>query len=111
TQAIAGTGFSMAFGSDGNLYNWGDNEYGELGRPTDADNNVPVGLAGKPADAKPSFTWTQASAGMNHTLAMGSDGKLYSWGNNFNQPARSSRNACRRHFHSGRCRRLPLHGH
>ncbi|WP_416518120.1 InlB B-repeat-containing protein [Bifidobacterium asteroides] len=82
TQAIAGTGFSMAFGSDGNLYNWGDNEYGELGRPTDADNNVPVGLAGKPADAKPGFTWTQASAGMNHTLAMGSDGKLYSWGNN-----------------------------
>ena len=82
TQAIAGNGFSMAFGSDGNLYSWGDNEYGELGRPTDADNNVPVGVAGKPADAKPGFTWTQASAGMNHTLAMGSDGKLYSWGSN-----------------------------
>ena len=82
TQAIAGNGFSMAFGSDGNLYSWGDNEYGELGRPTDADSNVPVGVAGKPADAKPGFTWTQASAGMNHTLALGSDGKLYSWGSN-----------------------------
>ncbi|MCT6874569.1 MAG: InlB B-repeat-containing protein, partial [Bifidobacterium sp.] len=34
TQTDAGTSFTLAIGSDGNLYSWGDNTYGQLGRNT-----------------------------------------------------------------------------
>ena len=81
TQASLGDGHSAAFGSDGNLYTWGWNKYGELGDGTTADQSTPTQV-GKPQGAADGFTWKQTSLGWYHSAAIGSDGQLYTWGYN-----------------------------
>ena len=89
-QAVAGGGYSLAIGTDGNLYSWGSNGYGQLGRITDKDdsNTMKSDPTPKPVDkptkADSSFTWTKVIAGADFALAFGSDGKLYSWGDAYN---------------------------
>ncbi|MCX8687974.1 InlB B-repeat-containing protein [Bifidobacterium sp. B4142] len=82
-QTILGSYYSAAFGSDGNLYTWGDNSNGTLGDGTTTDRSRPV-LVGKPAGAPDGFTWKQVSLGAWHSAAIGSDGNLYTWGRNSN---------------------------
>ena len=77
-------GFSLAVGSDGNAYAWGDNRYGELGdgKPDNGMTNwrtTPV-MVEKPSDAPADFTYVQVSAGSRHSLALSSDGNAYAWG-------------------------------
>ena len=75
---------------DGNLYTWGDNTHGELGRDT---SGTPADRPGK-ANTPAGVTFTRASAGAGHGLALGSDGYLYSWGSNANgQLGRDTGNA------------------
>ncbi|OAI56762.1 hypothetical protein AYO49_00605, partial [Verrucomicrobiaceae bacterium SCGC AG-212-N21] len=79
--AISG-GFdhSLALCSDGTVVAWGSNDNGELGNAGDAASIVPVrvvtstALAGK--------TVVAVSAGLNHSLALCSDGTVASWGSN-----------------------------
>ena len=78
TQTDAGTSFTLAIGSDGNLYSWGDNTYGQLGRNTNGKPDNKPGKVLMPAGIR--FTWI--SAGGQHSLALSSDGNLYSWGDN-----------------------------
>ena len=80
TQVSAGTFFSLAIGTDGNLYSWGSNGNGRLGRtPSETTPADRPGIV-DPPDGVTAFT--QASAGGLFSLAIGSDGNLYSWGNN-----------------------------
>ena len=76
-------GFSLAVGSDGNAYAWGDNRYGQLGDGTRTSRTAPVKVE-KPTDAPADFTYVQVSAGGQHSLALGSDGYVYAWGSNAN---------------------------
>lgn len=75
---VAGGDHSLAKGSDGKLYAWGNNIFGELGDGTTTEKHspvlvtLPVGVTG----------FTKFAAGYFHTLAIGSDGKLYAWGTN-----------------------------
>ncbi|WP_445340033.1 RCC1 domain-containing protein [Bifidobacterium sp. ESL0825] len=73
--------FSLAVGSDGNAYAWGYNLNGQLGDGTQTMRTTPV-MVGKPAGAPADFTYLQVSAGVFHSLALGSDGNAYSWGSN-----------------------------
>ncbi|MCP8614533.1 RCC1 domain-containing protein, partial [Bifidobacterium asteroides] len=82
-QIILGGYHCAAFGSDGNLYTWGENEYGELGDGTTTNRNKPIQV-GKPAGASDGFTWKQIFLGDWHSAAIGSDGNLYTWGYNSN---------------------------
>ena len=80
------TGFSLAVGSDGNAYAWGDNKYGQLGDGTTIQRTTPV-MVKKPdhktyPDLPADFTYVQVSAGGQHSLAVGSDGYAYAWGHN-----------------------------
>ena len=75
------TGYSLAIGSDGNAYAWGNNKFGQLGIGTTAQRNTPVPVP-KPAGAPADFTYVQAYAGGYHSLAIGSDGYVYAWGLN-----------------------------
>ena len=77
TAVSAGGTFSLAIGSDGNLYAWGDNTTAELGDGTATNHKSPevITLA---TGVKP----TAISAGEVDSLAIGSDGKLYAWGDN-----------------------------
>ena len=68
-----GSGF--AIGSDGNLYAWGDNEYGQLGDGTTTSSDTPV-VVSLPVGVTP----TAIAAGCDNAYAIGSDGNVYAWG-------------------------------
>lgn len=71
----AGAGFSLALKTDGTLWSWGRNNYGQLGDGTTDDRGTPAQVG---ADAD----WTQIAAGGTHCLALKTDGSLYAWGRN-----------------------------
>ncbi|MCT6811268.1 MAG: InlB B-repeat-containing protein, partial [Bifidobacterium sp.] len=80
-------GFSLAVGSDGNAYAWGDNSNGQLGNgTTNTSQKTPVRVKTPDRKTYPDlpadFTYLQVSAGASHSLAVGSDGNAYAWGNN-----------------------------
>ncbi|WP_309889945.1 RCC1 repeat-containing protein [Archangium sp.] len=72
-----GSGHSLALKSDGTVWAWGYNAYGQLGDGTTTPRYVPVqvpGLTGVVAIA----------AGELHSLALKSDGTVLAWGRNGN---------------------------
>ncbi|WP_232341933.1 MULTISPECIES: RCC1 domain-containing protein [Bifidobacterium] len=79
-------GFSLAVGSDGNAYAWGDNRYGQLGDGTTTERHTPVRVRTPDRETYPDlpadFTYVQVSAGSYYSLALGSDGYVYAWGYN-----------------------------
>jgi len=77
TAVSEGDGTSLALGSDGNVYAWGNNENGQLGDGTTTSSSTPerVSLPG-------GVTATAVSEGIYTSLALGSDGNVYAWGNN-----------------------------
>ena len=100
TAIAEGDGTSYAIGSDGNLYAWGDNQFGQLGEnnatgpATCGDNieacamspvkvTVNVGNAQDPEWAPLQATAVATSQANWGALAMGSNGNLYQWGFNF----------------------------
>ena len=63
--------------SDGELYTWGNNEFGNIGNGTTNDQTTPhlVGISGKVKNVvTPSLGKT--------VFAITEEGQLYSWGNN-----------------------------
>jgi alpha-tubulin suppressor-like RCC1 family protein len=69
-------GASFAIGTDGNLYAWGNNADGQLGLgPSAGDQDTP-----QPVILGPGVRAVAVSAGQEHTLAIGSDGHVYAWG-------------------------------
>ena len=81
TRAVAGDGYTMALGSDDNLYAWGalTGGLGDAARTTGSSRPVRVAL---PQDAPAAFRYEQIAAGDTHAAAIGSDGNLYTWGDN-----------------------------
>ena len=76
--AIAGGGaYSLAIGSNGKVYAWGFNSDGQLGNGTTTSSSTPVAIT-----LASGVTATAIAAGAYHSLAIGSDGKVYSWGYN-----------------------------
>ena len=65
-----------AIDSAGNLWGWGDDEYGQLGLGNDfTQQNYPVGMAGN---------IISVAGGYGTTYALGSNGYVYAWGNGSN---------------------------
>ena len=77
TAVSAGGEHSLALGSDGNVYAWGFNHFGQLGDGTTDDRDSPAAVA-LPGGVRA----TAVSAGDAHSLALGSDRKAYAWGDN-----------------------------
>ena len=76
---FAGNAHNLMIGSDGNLYSWGYNAYGQLGNGSTSNSLTPTIVTLAPA-----VTPKNIAAGIYHSLAIGSDGKLYTWGDNAN---------------------------
>ncbi|MCA1831636.1 MAG: hypothetical protein ABR548_02225 [Actinomycetota bacterium] len=76
SAVAAGSGMSLALKSDGTVWSWGNNWYGQLGDNSSIQwRNVPQqvpGLSGVVAVA----------AGLTHGLALKSDGTVWGWGDN-----------------------------
>jgi alpha-tubulin suppressor-like RCC1 family protein len=69
----AGLGFSLAIKTNGTLWGWGDNFYGQLGISTVAFVPTQIGTG---------TDWSSISAGGNHTLAIKVDNTLWASGYN-----------------------------
>ena len=85
-QVSAGYSYSLALGSDGNAYAWGNNSHGQLGDGTTSERHAPVRVKTPDRSTYPDlpadFTYLQVSAGGDHSLALGSDGNAWAWGSN-----------------------------
>jgi len=80
-SAIAAGGWhTVALRSDGTLWAWGKNSYGQLGDGTVAEKHTPT------QESTGATNWSAISAGFGRTVALKSDGTLWAWGkNNFGQ--------------------------
>ncbi|BDR54307.1 hypothetical protein KIMH_04180 [Bombiscardovia apis] len=78
-QISTGNSFTMALGSDHQVYAWGNNDRGQVGS-TEVGTAQPVPRRITGGDLPASIT--QIDAGISHALALGSDGKVYAWGRN-----------------------------
>lgn len=74
-QLSATWGSAFALGSDGWVYGWGDNSFGQLCDGTTAASATPAALALPPAI-------TAVAAGYWHGLALTVTGEVYAWGDN-----------------------------
>lgn len=75
THIAAGFNHSLALDADGNIYAWGDNDYGQLGNGNTTRQSTPVKLTitSQPTNVK----FSHITAGSNHSVALSEDGKLY----------------------------------
>jgi alpha-tubulin suppressor-like RCC1 family protein len=78
SQVSAGGQYSLAVKTDGTLWAWGSNNNGQLGF-----GNVFTNIS-SPVQVGSLTNWTQVSGGDNHSLAVKTDGTLWSWGRNNN---------------------------
>jgi alpha-tubulin suppressor-like RCC1 family protein len=73
-QVACGTSYVAAIKTDGTLWTWGENIYGQLGDNTTDWKSSPVQtIAG-------GTNWKQVSCGYSTTAAMKNDGTLWGWG-------------------------------
>jgi alpha-tubulin suppressor-like RCC1 family protein len=82
TQVAAGGLHSLALRSDGTVWAWGNNFYGQLGDGTYTASSTPVQVPGLTGVI-------QVSANALHSLALRSDGTVWQWGSDgiTDQPA------------------------
>jgi alpha-tubulin suppressor-like RCC1 family protein len=75
-QVSSGGYHNAAIKTDGTLWTWGRNDYGQLGDNTTTQRNTPVTtFAG-------GTNWKQVASGLSHTSAIKTDGTLWTWGRN-----------------------------
>ena len=72
----SGLKHSVAVRSDGTVWTWGDNSYGQLGNGRRDTGH------GEPAKIQGIDGVSAVAAGMRHTLALKKDGSVWSWGDN-----------------------------
>ena len=72
----AGKNFSASIKSDGRLWLWGKNSYGQLG------NNIVSHVSSPVQTVAFGTTWSKISSGKNHVGAIKTDGTLWLWGAN-----------------------------
>ena len=75
-QVFGGYSYVAAIKTDGTLWTWGYNGYGQLGDFSTTTRSIPVTtFAG-------GTTWKQVSCGGEYTAAIKTDGTLWTWGRN-----------------------------
>lgn len=92
-SVAAGAFHSLALKSDGTVWAWGRNDNGQLGDNTTTDRLTPVRVSGiipvSPAASVKAYdptalkTVTSIAAGWQHSMALTSNGYVYSWGVNY----------------------------
>ncbi len=75
-SVASGGDHTIALKSDGTLWGWGSNSYGQLGEAPFRGRSYPARI-GSDND------WIAIAVGGYHTLALKSDGTLWGWGDNW----------------------------
>lgn len=83
TAVAVGDKHTVGRRADGTIWSWGDNSHGQLGLMVLSDPLVPTQV-NVPTQIGPdsSNRWVSVAAGSGHSLAIRSDGALFSWGAN-----------------------------
>ena len=71
----AGRGYSISIRTDGTLWTWGHNNFGQLGLGDTTNRLVPTRVG-------TDTNWSRVVAGADHSLAIKTDGTLWAWGAN-----------------------------
>jgi alpha-tubulin suppressor-like RCC1 family protein len=66
---------SVGVHTDGTLWGWGSNTYGQVGDGSGSDQASPVQIGNLK-------TWKTVSAGNSHSVALKADQTLWTWGRN-----------------------------
>ena len=78
SEIVPGSDFSIAIDNEGNLWTWGDNEYGQLGDGTKTSRANPVQII-----KNIKFSQIDIGQGSDFCIAIDKDGNLWSWGYNY----------------------------
>jgi alpha-tubulin suppressor-like RCC1 family protein len=70
----AGFNHTIAIKSDGTLWTWGRNDFGQLGDGTTTNKNLPTQIS--------AASWSEIAAGNSFSLGIKTDGTLWAWGKN-----------------------------
>jgi hypothetical protein len=76
TNVAAGAYHSLAVKTNGTVWAWGYNGYGQLGNNTTASTSTPVQVSGL-------SNVIAVAAGDSHSLAVKTNGTVWAWGNNW----------------------------
>ncbi|HOZ76217.1 MAG TPA: hypothetical protein PLS51_11400 [Flavobacterium sp.] len=71
----AGEEHTAAIRSDGSLWTWGSNEWGQLGNGNYLDSGLPQRIG-------TDTNWKAISCGRNHVIALKTNGTIWAWGAN-----------------------------
>ena len=74
-SVAAGGNYTVAIRSDGTLWAWGENRFGQLGDGTVIDRSLPTRIG-------TATNWATVTVGGRHTVAIRRDGSLWAWGEN-----------------------------
>ncbi|MBK6329944.1 MAG: T9SS type A sorting domain-containing protein [Bacteroidetes bacterium] len=66
---------TVALKTNGSLWSWGQNQYGQLGDGTNVNKNIPTMISNESG-------WLAVDCGDTYTLALKIDGSLWAWGRN-----------------------------
>jgi len=75
TKLTCGDSFITAIKTDGTLWSWGSNSYGQLGDGTRTHRSSPIQIG-------TNTNWKHVNGGDNHIVAIKTDGTLWAWGDN-----------------------------
>uniref|UniRef100_A0AAZ3RI90 HECT-type E3 ubiquitin transferase n=1 Tax=Oncorhynchus tshawytscha TaxID=74940 RepID=A0AAZ3RI90_ONCTS len=76
TSSKGSDGHTLAFTTEGEVFSWGDGDYGKLGHGNSSTQKYPKLIQG-PLQGK---VVVCVSAGYRHSAAVSEDGELYTWG-------------------------------
>jgi len=72
---LGAAGHTVAVKTNGTLWAWGENAYGQLGDGTTTSHASPIQVG-------TATNWASVAAGNHHTVAVKTDGTLWAWGRN-----------------------------
>ena len=75
-SVASGANHTAAIKTDGTLWTWGQNTFGQLGDNTVVQKSSPV------QTISAGTNWKSVASGANHTAAIKTDGTLWTWGRN-----------------------------
>jgi len=82
SQVSAGPSHTGAIRSDGRLYTWGYNRYGQLGNNSTVNTSSPTLITTTIVPGAPSEFWNRVAVNDLRTVAVRNDGTLWTWGFN-----------------------------
>ncbi|CDG34935.1 dockerin type I cellulosome protein [Acetivibrio thermocellus BC1] len=83
-MADIGTGHIVVLREDGTVWTWGENVWGQLGNGWQQHHNIHTYIYFEPNQAKNLSDIVSIAAGDAHSVALKSDGTVWTWGSNFN---------------------------